>query len=120
VDDRSIPVRRLRFEQTSSGSRHVEPPNKPLFIKGPLSMPWLSVAAKLKGKSLHVAMAIQWLAGMNTGKPFKLTRKALEMFSVSNDAASDGVKRLEAAGHIAVQRLAGQRPTITMRQLSEP
>jgi len=75
-------------------------------------MAWLSAAASLPGKALHLAIAIQWLHGMATTSEFKLTGKALELFSLSRDATADGLKRLEALGLIRVDRQPGKRPLI--------
>lgn len=80
-------------------------------------MEWLSRASHLPGKALHIALAIQWLAGMNAGKPFKLTANALAVMGVSDDAAGGGLKRLEAANLIVVGRMPGQRPMIAVRQV---
>ena len=115
-DDRLVPVRRLRLRDTPSGLQLTEVPKTQPFIKGPISLDWLGAAAALPGKALHVAMAILWLAGMSAGGPLKLTRKSLDVFAVSDDAAQDGVQRLEAAGLIAVSRKPGQRPLISVRK----
>ncbi len=111
-DDRLIPVRKLRLQATAEGSQLVEVAKPALFVKGPISVTWLAAAANLPGKSLNVALAIQWLAGMNSGKPLKLTCKALELFAVSADAAQDGLQRLEAAALVEATRRPGQRPLI--------
>ncbi len=79
-------------------------------------MDWLSAAAHLPGKALNVALAVHWLAGMNGNKPTKLSGKSLKLLNVSADACSDGLKRLEGAGLIAVTRQPGQRPTVGIRQ----
>lgn len=107
-----IPEMRLRYSTTSKQFEAVEHASTKPFLKGPISMDWLSRAAQLPGKALHVAVAIQYLAGMNKGKPFKLTAKALAMVGVSDDATGDGLKRLEAAGLIHVARMQGQRADI--------
>jgi hypothetical protein len=116
--DLQVPVRRLRLQVTAEGPKLVEAVKTPLFIKGPISVAWLSAASKLPGKALNVALAIQWLAGMSAGKPFKLTRAALAMFAVSADAAQDALPRLEAASLISAARRPGQRPLITVLKLS--
>ena len=82
------------------------------FLKGPIPMAWLNVAARLPGKTLNVGIAIWWLAGMSKTTAFKLTRKSLDQLGVSRDAASDGLKRLEDNGLILVKRSPGQRPIV--------
>jgi DNA-binding MarR family transcriptional regulator len=51
---------------------------------------------------------------MANGKPFKLTRTALESLNVGRDAASAALTRLEQAGLIQSERKPGQRPTISI------
>ena len=83
-------------------------------------MDWLSAAAHLPGKAFQVAVATQWLAGMRRGQPGKLTAVALSLLNVSDDACSDGLKRLEQAGLVAVTRQPGQRPTVSIMQVAPP
>ena len=89
------------------------------FLKGPIPMAWLNVAARLPGKTLNVGLAIWWLAGMSNTTAFKLTRKALDQLAVSRDAASDALKRLEDNGLILVKRLPGQRSTVEILPVAQ-
>jgi hypothetical protein len=113
--DADVPVKRLKFSSATGQYSAVERNATKPFLRGPVSMEWLSAASSLPGKALQVALAIQWVAGMSAGRPFKLTGKALAMVHISVDAATDGVNRLEAAGLIALTRKPGQRPTIQLR-----
>ncbi len=118
--DGDITVTRLRYSASdktlvkapSTGSSYV---GAKLFIKGPVPLEWLSAVAKLPGKCLNVAMAIQWLMGMSGGKPAKLTAKALRSLNVSDDTTSDCLRRMEQAGLIDVTRQPGQRSVICVR-----
>jgi hypothetical protein len=110
IDDRSIPVKRVRHD--SSTGKYIDAPLSTPFLKGPIPLAWLNEAAKLPGKALNLGIAIWWLAGMAKAKTFKLTAKALDQLDISRDAASSGLKRLEAQGLIRVQRAPGQRPTV--------
>ena len=109
-DDKSIPVKRVRLD--SSSGQYIDAPMSIPFLKGPIPMAWLNVAARLPGKTLNVGIAIWWLAGMSETAAFKLTRKALDQLGVSRDAASDALKRLEDNGLILVKRSPGQRPIV--------
>jgi hypothetical protein len=51
---------------------------------------------------------------MAKGKPFTLTRTALNAMNVERDAESAGLARLEQAGLIRVERKPGRRPTISI------
>ena len=110
--DRLIPTKRLKLNKVTGGWE--DAPNKPLFLKGPISMEWLSVAAKLPGKAFHLAVAIQWLAGMSSNQKLKITAKALELLGVSKDAYRDGLRRLEEAELISVERRVGQFPWVSI------
>jgi DNA-binding MarR family transcriptional regulator len=89
------------------------------FLKGPIPIAWLNVAAKLPGKTLNVGIAIWWLAGMSKTTAFKLTGKSLNQLGVSRDAASDGLKRLEECGLVLVKRSPGQRPTVQILPIAQ-
>ena len=88
--------------------------SKKHFIKGPVYLDWISPAAQLSGKAINVALAIHWLHGMNQGKPFKITQSALTKFNLSNDAYLDGLRKLEKAKLVSVDRNPGQRALITV------
>lgn len=110
TSDSQIPATRLRFD-AASGVMLEQKKTDP-FLKGPISIAWLSQAAKLGGKTLNVATAIQWLHGMNGNMPIKLTKKALILFHVSGDTATDALNRMEANGLISLSKNPGQRPII--------
>ena len=110
--DRLILTKRLRLDKATG--KWEEAPNKPLFLKGPISLDWISEAAKLPGKALHLAVAIQWLAGMSSNQKLKITAKALELLGVSKDAYRDGLRRLEEAELVSVERRVGQFPWVTI------
>jgi len=109
-DDRDIPVKRVRHD-TFTGEYADAPLTEP-FLKGPIPMSWLKLAAELPGKAFHLGIAIWWLRPMSKTASFKLTRRALDYVGISRDATYDALKRLEARGLIRVQRLPGRRPTV--------
>ena len=117
IDDRSIPVKRVRHD--SSTGQYIDTPMSVPFLKGPIPIAWLNAAAKLPGKTLNVGIAIWWLDGMSKTPAFKLTRKALNQLGVSRDAASDALKRLEGNGLILVKRLPGQRSTVEILPVAQ-
>ena len=113
--DRDIPVKRLQLNVVTNQFEYS--PKKALFLRGPIPLDWLARAAGLPGKTLNVSLALWWHHGMAKGKPFKLTRKALEYFNVERDAVGKALSRLEQAGLIQVERSSGRRPTITIQKL---
>ena len=116
-DDGQIPTVRLRYTP-DQGYRPAKQAD--LFIKGPIPMAWISSAANLPGKAVHVALAIFWLAGMKPQQPVKMTRKALNLFNASEDAYRDALPRLEAAGLIKVSRSPGQRALVEIVRHTTP
>ena len=110
--DLHLPVRRL--QPRGAAGTLVAAPKKEPFLRGPIPLEWLSVAANLPGKTLNVAVALWWRHGMAKGKPFKLTQTALKTMNVERDAERLGLARLEQAGLIQVERKPGQRPTISI------
>ena len=117
INDKSIPVKRVRLD--SSSGQYIDAPMSVPFLKGPIPIAWLNVAAKLPGKALNVGIAIWWLAGMSKTTAFKLTGKSLNQLCVSRDAASDGLKRLEECGLVLVNRSPGQRPTVQILPIAQ-
>lgn len=87
---------------------------KALFIKGPISLPWIGQAARLPGKTLHVALALQYMAGLTNSRTVKLTAKTLTVFGVSRDAKSEALARLRHAGLISVNQSPGRAPFVTL------
>jgi len=116
TSDSYVPVKRLQLS-ISSGTL-VAVPKKELFIRGPIPLEWLAVAAKLPGKTLNVAIALWWRHGMAGGEPFKLTQRALTAMNVERDAERAGLARLEQAGLIRLERKPGQRPTVSILDLT--
>lgn len=114
--DSKIETVSLRFN--TSTSEMVKREKSEPFLRGPIPIAWLTRAARLPGKAIHVALAIQWLQGMKPNTTFQLTRKSLENFDVSRDAASDALNRLEAVGLITLEKKPGQRPLITVLSVS--
>ena len=112
TSDSNVPVRRLQLDAVTGRLAVVQ--KKVLFVKGPIPLEWVSIAAALPGKALNVAVALWWQHGMAKGKPFKLTWMSLKYLSVERAGASAGLARLEQAGLIQVVPRPGQRPLISI------
>ena len=110
IPDQEIGTKRLRFN--GSSGTWVSATEQRLFLKGPVPLGWLSAAASLPGKALHLGVALWWLHGMSKTPHIKITQKALHFFALSRDATRDGLVRLENKGLIRVQRRPGQRPLV--------
>ena len=90
------------------------------FLKGPIPMNWLSVAAKLRGKApLAVALAVWFEAGRRRSKVVRLTSAVLNRFSVNRKAKYTALAVLEKAGLIRVRREARKNPVVTIIDLPD-
>lgn len=84
------------------------------FIKGPIPLDWISQAACLPGKTLHVALVLRYLTGVQKTNTVKLGAKPLANFGVGRDAKYDALNRLKQAGLIAVRQTSGRTPLVTL------
>jgi len=79
-----------------------------------LPVPYLRRAAALKGKSLAVAVTLISLAMANRSPTVVLASADLAKFTVSTDAALDGLTRLAEAGIVRASRRRGRHPVVTL------
>ena len=84
------------------------------FIKGPLPLPWMQCAAQLPGKTLQVALALWYLAGLQKTRTVRLATKSLSLMGVSRDAKYDGLARLAQEGLVSVEQKPGHAPVVTL------
>ena len=84
------------------------------FLKGPIPLDWLCTAARLPGKSLHVGIAVWFLAGLHRSGVISLSNKTSERFGLDRNSKYRGLAWLEAQGLITVERKAGRAPVITI------
>lgn len=75
---------------------------------------WLARAAKLPGKTLHVACAIWFVASLHRTPTIRLAPYALRMFGVSRDCCYDSLRRLADAEQIALSTCRGRLPRLTL------
>lgn len=96
--------------------KHVAKQNrlKEKFLKGPIPLSQISLAAKLPGKSLHVAIIIWIFDSIHKGEQFKLQTSMLEALGVKRNSAYRAIKHLENSGAITVVRHRGRLPLIKL------
>jgi DNA-binding transcriptional ArsR family regulator len=95
-------------------------PKTQKFIRGPVSLEWISRAANLPGKALTVGMMLWFLAGVNPSKRFKPEKWLREGFGVGRTAFDNGLNALESAGLISVERRIGKTPLISIDRRAGP
>lgn len=98
---------------TGTGARELARPRKP-FFKGGIPLHWLSRAACLPGRSLHVALAVWHLCSLQKAGTIKMQQKIRAVFNLSREVYGRGLTRLEAAGLISVCRERGRTPSVTI------
>ena len=99
---------------TRSSTRLPRPKAGERFLKGPIPMDWLSAAARLPGKSLHVAIAIWFTASLNKSATVPLSNLAGLPFGLDRNAKYRALKWLELEGLISVDRNPGRSPIVTL------
>lgn len=93
------------------GTRRTRGP-KQRFIRGPLSLGWISRAAKLPGQALHVALWLSYQSGLHRSLTVKL--RGQDAFGVTRWASSRALEVLEDAGLVRVERRPGKAPVVTL------
>ena len=83
-----------------------------LFLKGPIPWSWVSRAARLPGRSLHVGLTIWHLAAMKRHRKIVLGAKRLRELGVNRHAAYRALGHLEAEGLVSVERHRGRQPVV--------
>jgi hypothetical protein len=85
------------------------------FLKGPIPLSWLTVAAKLSGKApVAVALALWFQVGRRRSKEVRLTTAVIERFGIDRKAKYRGLSALEQAGLIKVRRELRRNPVVTV------
>ena len=117
------------FKDNFKGTPLSRPPRSPRisnlrdasapFIKGPIPLVWMKAVAMLPGKSLHVGLALWYLAGVKKTKTVALGNHLLESFGVDRKTKSRGLRSMERAGLIGVTRRAGCNPIVTLLDAPE-
>ncbi len=81
----------------------------------PWTLPqWVMAAARLPGRTLHLAMTLQSLADANKSSRVELTNVASFEFGLDRSAKYRALACLERAGLVRVQRKLGRSPIVTL------
>jgi hypothetical protein len=82
------------------------------FLRGPIPLDWLAAAARLPGKSLHVAITIYFWQGIRRSHKVRLSMSLLKEFGVTRWAAYRGLDALERAGLVKLKRGHGKASVV--------
>jgi hypothetical protein len=97
--------------KTSKPPRHKQGEK---FLRGPVPYTWITTAARLPGKALHVAIAMWFQAGLNDNRTVKLSPKILRDLGIERRTGYRALKALEGAGLISIERQVGSAPQVTL------
>jgi hypothetical protein len=100
-----VTVKPLRLPRHTGGQQ---------FLRGPIPWQWLATAAKLPGKTFHVAVALWFVAGFRSKPQVKLTSKLLAGLGVTRKAKYRALERLEKAGLVLLDQVEGKNPRVTI------
>jgi hypothetical protein len=89
------------------------------FLKGPVPIGWLSAAAQLPGKTLHVAVSIWFAHGVHGQRRFRLTTRWLAWSKIGPKALSKSLHRLREAGLIGLEYRPGCAPIVVLLDAPE-
>lgn len=84
------------------------------FLKGPIPWDWLTKAASLPGKTLHVALELWRESGCKKSPNINVSPSGLRKLGVSRETGYHCLNRLEAAGLIEVERRRGRSARVTI------
>jgi hypothetical protein len=87
------------------------------FLKGPIPLAWVSMAAGLPGKALHVGIAIWFRSGLERSPDVILSLSRLAEFGTDRHAGRRGLAALENAGLVSVVRHRGRAPRVRLARI---
>ena len=96
------------------------PPKEPIRIDIDCKLAdqdWLMRAARLSGRTLHLAVALHRLALRHNSSTVELSNIATSQFGLDRNAKYRTLSCLEDAGLVVVKRRPGRSPIVTLLQL---
>jgi hypothetical protein len=84
------------------------------FLKGPIPLEWLIQAARLRGRALHVGVALWHQVGLTGVSQVRLPMHLMRSMGVERSSVYRGLLALEAAGLVRVVRRQGCTPQVTI------
>ena len=106
-------LRKSSAKHNTANTRQAPPKlQKAGFVKGPIPLEWVEGAARLPGKSLHVALALWYLAGLKRSMTVSVSNRALRPFGVDRFAKRRALNWMAKAGLVRVETVNGRSPTV--------
>ena len=86
------------------------------FLMGPIPLTWLAKAAAIPGKALTLGIALWFEAGCENSATIKASGGLFAKLYVGRNASYRGLRKLEKAGLVEVERHQGRNPVVTIIQ----
>jgi DNA-binding transcriptional ArsR family regulator len=86
------------------------------FLKGPILMREIAIAARLRGQALPLLLAVHHQTALTGKSIVTLPAKLLADLGVNRDAKARGLRALEQAGLVCVSRTKGKAARIELRR----
>ena len=90
------------------------------FLKGPIPIRWLKLASCLPGKALAVGIVVWFKAGATKRRTVRLCSQLRGKLELDRRSTYRGLKALEGARLVDVQRHPGRCPVVTILEVPEP
>ena len=84
------------------------------FLKGPIDWGWLTRAASLPGRCLHVAIALWFRSGLTKSRSVQVSNSLLKTLGVSRWSKYRALLRLSEAGLVQLDRDDNGSPVVTL------
>jgi hypothetical protein len=88
------------------------------YLRGPIPLDWLSTAARLPGKSLHVGIALWFMSELQKSRVVPLSNLTSLCFGLDRNAKYRALAWLEEASLVAVERKLGRTPIVTINDIA--
>lgn len=111
LDQFRVPHLPVTLPQQRKKSR---PPQREYFLKGPIPLLWLICAMALPGKALHVGLVLWFFHGLKGSHAVTLSPSQLARFGIQRETARRGLRSLEDAKLVTVERSGKKSPRVTL------
>jgi hypothetical protein len=91
-------------------------PGEP-FLRGPIPWRWLTLAARLRGSALHVGLTLWRESGIRKNRTLPFCLSHLAPMGLGVQAARRGLRALELARLVTVERSIGCGLKVTLQEL---
>jgi hypothetical protein len=115
IDPNGLRIERKTTSRVMSSARSIPRPKAGgMFLRGPIPLDWLSRASSLPGRSLHVGIAIWFMAGLKKTRSVPVSNITGLQFGLDRNAKYRALEWLEDANLVSVVRQAGRAPIVTI------